>query len=189
MGEIRRWFWSWVFLLVAGCTTSHSHPNTTTLSLNPQLGNLSQSLISHRAPGANRQGKGVVSPFLTWPVKGPILSQFGDVRGDVRNKGIDIQAPAGSPIRAAGDGKVSFTNNEVKGFGRVIIVNHENGFQTVYTHNAENLVTLGQTVRKRETIGRVGATGRAETSYLHFEVRRNHRPVNPVLYLSMWDEM
>ena len=119
-----------------------------------------------------------------WPVEGQILSGFGDMTNDVSNKGIDIQAPEGTAIKAALEGKVSFASDQVKGYGNMIILDHSNGFQTVYAHNSVNLVTVGQQVAKGQAIGNVGSTGRASSAFLHFEIRHNHRPVNPLQYLT-----
>lgn len=177
MGRMKLGYWICPIVLLTGCTTT---PSTTKsnfpafFSLPAPSGRVS-SFTSARKAGL---------PLLSWPVSGQILSGFGDLKNDVTNKGIDIQAPAGTAIKAALDGKVSFVSDQVKGYGNMIIVDHSNGFQTVYAHNAENLVAVGQHVAKGQTIGKVGSTGRASSAFLHFEIRRNHRPVNPLQYLT-----
>ena len=102
---------------------------------------------------------------------------------------VEVREDGGTPgflpaIKAALEGKVSFVSDQVKGYGNMIILDHSNGFQTVYAHNAVNLVTVGQQVTEGQAIGKVGSTGRAPSAFLHFEIRRNHRPVNPLQFLT-----
>jgi len=118
-----------------------------------------------------------------WPVKGVVVSYFGSVDNMVKNKGINIQARDGSNIVASRSGVVTFATNHMKGYGKTIIIDHPDGFQTVYAHNKENLVTPDQRIKQGEVIARVGKTGRAEKPTLHFEIRRKHKPQNPFYYL------
>lgn len=96
--------------------------------------------------------------------------------------GIDIALPAGSPIRAAGDGRVVFSG-KMRGYGNVMILRHPDGVETVYAHNDRNERREGEIVRKGEVIGRVGCTGRSTGPHLHFEVRKSGIAVNPSRYL------
>lgn len=120
-----------------------------------------------------------------WPLKGLITSQFG-VRtlGGRRDyhTGLDIDGNSGASIRAAESGKVSF-NGYINGYGYTIIIDHRDGYSTVYAHNSANLVKVGQSVNKGDIIARVGATGNATGSHLHFEIREKGKPVNPLNYL------
>ncbi|MBI3615934.1 MAG: M23 family metallopeptidase [Candidatus Omnitrophica bacterium] len=120
---------------------------------------------------------------FVWPVKGKVISIFGMRQGTFLNKGIDIQAPTGTEVRAARPGLVSFIHEELPGFGKTIILDHEDGFATVYAYVGQILVRQGERVAQRQVIARVGKSGRAEVSALHFEVRRNQRPQNPFHYL------
>lgn len=136
-----------------------------------------------RVPGRGRDvlpSQGVGNVFL-WPVHGRISSRFGP-RGRGFHYGVDIIAPAGTVVRAADDGVVSYSG-WMSGYGRVVILTHASGLQTVYAHNAVNLVREGQRVRKGDPIARVGSTGNATCPHLHFEVRRNGRPVDPLEFL------
>lgn len=117
-----------------------------------------------------------------WPVKGEIVSPFG-IRDKIRHDGIDISAPAGTPIVAADDGEVVHSSNTIRGYGNMIIIKHQDGFYTIYAHNAENLVKVGDRVKKGDTIARVGNTGNASGYHLHFEIRNNRRPRNPLFFL------
>jgi murein DD-endopeptidase MepM/ murein hydrolase activator NlpD len=119
---------------------------------------------------------------FSWPVKGRVVSYFGSTKDSVKNKGIDIQAPLGSKVLAARSGKVSFVSDHLKGYGKTIIIDHLDGFETVYTYSRENLVRENQAVEKGDAIAVVGTSGRAEEPALHFEIRKKHKPQNPFYY-------
>jgi len=118
-----------------------------------------------------------------WPLKGRISSYFGVRRGR-HHDGIDIAAPLGTLIRAAEAGKVIYSNKKIKGYGNLILIRHRNRYITVYAHNQINLVAKGQMVRRGQVIALVGKTGRATGPHLHFEVRYQKRPRNPLFYLK-----
>ena len=119
-----------------------------------------------------------------WPAKGKILGYF-DEKGKEKNinKGINIGLSVGTPIVAVRAGKVSFVHERLKGLGKTVIVEHGDGYQTVYGHLSEVLVIPGEMVEQGKTIGRSGNTGRTMGPSLHFEIRRAHRPKNPLYYL------
>jgi murein DD-endopeptidase MepM/ murein hydrolase activator NlpD len=118
-----------------------------------------------------------------WPVLGRVIYAFGMRRGPTLNKGIDIQADPGTDVVASRDGVVSFIHENLPGFGKTIILDHGDGFATVYAYIDEILIHPGQTVSQRQVIGKVGTTGRAEVPALHFEIRRDQKPRNPFHYL------
>jgi len=118
-----------------------------------------------------------------WPVRGKITREFG-IRGTVKHDGIDISAPKGTPIRASDSGKVLYSGDEITGYGNIIILKHGRGFITIYAHNEINGVAEGMNVVRGQIIGRVGNTGRASAPHLHFEVRKNNRPIDPRLLLN-----
>jgi murein DD-endopeptidase MepM/ murein hydrolase activator NlpD len=102
------------------------------------------------------------------------------------HEGIDIPAPKGTPIRAAANGLIIASSSNLRGYsgyGRIIIIEHGKGIRTLYAHNNQNRVKSGSCIRSGEIIGEVGATGNATGNHLHFEVRKNGRPVNPLNYL------
>jgi len=130
-------------------------------------------------------GTVVSASGLIWPVPGKISSYYGMRRGRP-HEGIDIPAPRGTPIRAAANGLILASSGSLKGYsgyGRVIIIDHGKGIRTLYAHNSKNRVKSGSCIRAGEIIGEVGATGRATGNHLHFEVRKNGRPINPLNYL------
>ncbi|MGD1071446.1 MAG: M23 family metallopeptidase [Bryobacteraceae bacterium] len=123
-----------------------------------------------------------------WPVNGLLMDGFGH-RSDpfsgegAMHTGIDIAAPIGTPVKVTGDGIVVFANWD-GGYGRCVIVDHGNGYQTWYAHLSAMDVVEGDEVRQGETVGRVGATGRSTGAHLHYEVRIHSTPVNPYRFLS-----
>ena len=121
--------------------------------------------------------------MFSWPVAGKVISHFGDKKGMVANKGIDIEARDSSNVVAANKGTVSFVDENMKGLGKTIIIEHENGFSTVYAHNSKILVRVGEKVKRNQVIAKVGKTGRATKPYLHFQIRKGHEPQNPFYYL------
>lgn len=121
-------------------------------------------------------------PSLEWPVRtGRLTSGFG-IRHGVMHDGVDIAAPAGTPVHAAAAGKVIYAG-WLRGYGNVLIVQHRNHYVTVYAHNSANLVRDGQWVRRGQIIADVGRTGRTTGPNLHFEVRHNNVASNPLAYL------
>ncbi len=120
---------------------------------------------------------------FAWPLRGPVLSGFGPKPGGTRNDGINIGAPAGTAVRAAGPGTVVYAGSELKSFGNLILIRHLNGWVTAYAHNRKLLVKEGAHVKTGDTIAEVGASGSVATPQLHFETRRGRLPVNPLLHL------
>lgn len=134
---------------------------------------------SSEVPGAPQTIGPVDEPFL-WPVSGSINSGFGP-RGASFHDGIDIAAPAGTPIRAIEHGEVLYSD-QLRGYGKIIIIRHAGGLVSVYAHNEANLVREGQTVSRGEIIARVGSTGRVTGPHLHFEIRKNNLAEDPLRY-------
>jgi murein DD-endopeptidase MepM/ murein hydrolase activator NlpD len=119
-------------------------------------------------------------PF-SWPADGTLSSPFGP-RGNARHDGIDIAAPEGTPVRAAADGIVIYIG-VLRGYGKVVIVEHDASLSTVYAHIKSNSVVMGARVHRGAVIASVGQTGKTTGPNLHFEVRRNKVARNPLLYL------
>ncbi len=121
---------------------------------------------------------------FAWPVDGPVLSDFGPKGGGMHNDGINIGAARGASVRAAEAGTVVYAGNEMRGFGNLLLIQHEDGWVTAYAHNETLLVKRGDRVKKAQTIARVGSTGGVAAPQLHFEIRRGNRAVNPMDYLA-----
>lgn len=116
-----------------------------------------------------------------WPVQGALYSRFG-VRDGTQHDGIDISAPKGTPVVAADAGDVLFSG-EQRGYGNIVLVRHADGLITIYAHHDENLVRTGAQVARGQKVGLVGQTGRASGPHLHFEVRKDRVPRNPLFFL------
>ena len=124
---------------------------------------------------------------MVWPAEGEITSPFGwrvhPIFGTQRlHTGIDIGADYGDATRAA-DGGVVIHSDWMGGYGNAVIIDHGNGISTLYAHKSQLLVSEGQTVAKGQTVARVGSTGYSTGPHLHFEVRQNGSPVNPLNFL------
>ena len=117
-----------------------------------------------------------------WPVEGGIIESFG-TKGKRRNTGIDIAASHGAPVRATADGVVAYADDALASYGNLVLLRHGGSFMSAYAHNDKILVKRGELVRAGEIIARVGTSGRAESPRLHFELRKNLTPLNPMKYL------
>ncbi len=111
------------------------------------------------------------------PVNGRVLSEFG-IRNNMPHNGIDIEASIGEPIHAALDGKVVFVGVQ-RGYGNVVVLEHDDFVMTVYAHNDRNLVRLGDKVKGGQPIATVGQSGNATAPHLHFEYRKRGKAINP----------
>ena len=122
-----------------------------------------------------------------WPTQGIITGHFGKWRGGRRSghyhAGVDIAAPVGTQIVAPIDGTVEFVGRK-GGYGLTLIIDHGDGVATLYGHNSDILVEEGQKVKKGQSISKVGSTGRSSGPHLHYEVRMEGYPVNPLAWTA-----
>lgn len=124
-----------------------------------------------------------LAPLFGWPVDGQVSSKFGRRRMGW-HRGIDIKADLGMPVAASAPGKVVTSGYETR-YGRVIKIEHFNGFMTVYAHNDQNLVEAGDRVAVGQLIAAVGRTGRATAHHVHFEIRQAGLAYNPLYMLPL----
>ena len=103
--------------------------------------------------------------------------------GGQQNDGIDLSVPEGTSVKAADDGVVAYAGNELKGYGNLVLVRHQNGYITAYAHASELMVKRGDTVKRGQIIARSGQTGNVTAPQLHFEIRKGKVPVDPVQFL------
>jgi murein DD-endopeptidase MepM/ murein hydrolase activator NlpD len=134
-----------------------------------------QSASSYSPPASTSSG------VLAWPVNGPVTSPFG-MRWGRMHTGIDVGVPYGTPIHAAASGQVIYAG-WMDGYGNLVFVDHGHGLSTGYAHQSSIAVSNGQTVTQGQVIGYVGCTGHCFGPHLHFEVRVNGTPVDPLGYL------
>ena len=120
---------------------------------------------------------------LRWPLRGVLYARFGK-KGREPHDGIDLAAPLGTPVATAAEGTVFFAG-EQPGYGHIVIVDHGHGLVTLYAHNRDLRVKTGQKVREGQVVATVGDSGRTSGPHLHFEVRREGVPVDPLDYLEV----
>ena len=128
-----------------------------------------------RTPPADRDSEAI---DFVWPARGKVLQGFAEPN----NKGLDISGKPGDPVLAAGSGRVMYTGTGIRGYGKLIVIKHDNNFNSVYAHNREILVKEGQNVTRGQRIAELGDTD-ADAPKLHFEIRKSGKPVDPAKYL------
>jgi murein DD-endopeptidase MepM/ murein hydrolase activator NlpD len=120
---------------------------------------------------------------FTWPVDGAVISRYGPKKDGLHNDGINIRAPRGTPVRAAENGVVAYADNQLKGFGNLVLVRHQDRWMTAYAHLENSSVNVGDAIKQGQVIGTVGSSGNVDSPQLHFEIRRGTDALNPSLYL------
>ncbi|MBX2805871.1 MAG: peptidoglycan DD-metalloendopeptidase family protein [Hyphomicrobiales bacterium] len=118
------------------------------------------------------------------PVEGLIVARFGATGDKTMNDGVDFSVPKGTPVKAAENGVVAYTGDELPGFGKLVLVRHADGYVTAYAHNDELLVDRCDVVKRGQVISRAGATGKVTKPLLHFEIRKDAKPVDPEAYFA-----
>ncbi len=118
------------------------------------------------------------APGFVWPAKGKVLNGFAEPN----SKGVDIGGRPGDPVVAAAPGRVMYTGTGIRGYGKLIVIKHDEGYNSVYAHNQSILVKEGQQVARGERIAELGATD-SDRPKLHFEIRKSGKPVDPMKYL------
>jgi len=134
-------------------------------------------------PGTVRLATGKPPPLqgdgFLWPVNGKVIGKYGPIDQWRRRDGIDIAARRGAPVLAAEDGIVAYAGSGIRGYGQMILLRHDEGYITTYAHNASLLVEVGDIVRRGQVIARVGDSGDATQTMLHFELRKGREPIDP----------
>ncbi|MBQ0823125.1 peptidoglycan DD-metalloendopeptidase family protein [Microvirga sp. HBU67558] len=134
-----------------------------------------------KAPVAEPEQTASVSGDFRWPARGRVIAGFGANGG---NEGINIAVPEGTPVKAAEAGTVTYAGSEVKGYGNLVLIKHENGFVSAYAHNGSLNVKRGEQVKRGQVIATSGQTGNVTSPQLHFEIRKGAQPVDPMKHLG-----
>ncbi|MBN9291326.1 MAG: M23 family metallopeptidase, partial [Hyphomicrobium denitrificans] len=121
---------------------------------------------------------------LRWPTTGRVIAGFGGRPDGTHNDGINLAVPLGTEVHAAESGVVAYSGNELKGYGNLVLLRHDNGWVTAYAHNDELLVKRGDKVKRGQVISKAGKTGSVDQPQVHFELRQGSRPVDPTPYLE-----
>jgi len=133
------------------------------------------------APTQPRQS---TSDKLRWPVSGRIISGFGQRPDGTHNDGINMSVPLGTQVQAAESGTVAYAGSELKGYGNLILLRHDNGWVTAYAHNDQLMVKRGDKVQRGQVIAAAGRSGSVDQPQVHFELRQGSKPVDPVPFLE-----
>jgi murein DD-endopeptidase MepM/ murein hydrolase activator NlpD len=150
----------------------------------------SADLISLRSRFSNRL-RPVFDKPVSWPVAGRMMGGFGNRMNPFSDEGarefhpgVDISAPTGTPVKATAAGIVIEARYTTGGYGRLVVIDHGGGYQTYYAHLSRIAVQMGQQIRRGETVGAVGSSGRTTAPHLHYEVRTGGNPVNPYAFMK-----
>lgn len=135
------------------------------------------------APATNIETNPIGPGRFAWPLNGQLLQRFGPFGNGRVNNGIDIAAVPGTPVRATAAGVVSYAGTEIALFGGLILIDHGGGWTSAYAHLDQVSVTVGQSVRAGQVIATSGESGQVQQPQLHFELRRDRRPVDPMRHL------
>ncbi|MCU0819199.1 MAG: peptidoglycan DD-metalloendopeptidase family protein [Beijerinckiaceae bacterium] len=134
------------------------------------------------APQAEEQAEN--SANFRWPAQGRVIAGFGAKSASGNNDGINIAVPEGTPVRAAEGGTVIHADDALKGYGKLVLVRHPNGYVSVYAHNGEIKVKRGESVKRGQVIAASGSSGNVTSPQLHFQIRKGSQAVDPMKVLS-----
>jgi len=151
---------------------------TNTAAVRPPASAASPSNSSTPANNLANADSAEETVSFQWPTRGNVLAGFDEVK----NKGIDIAGKAGDPVLAAADGKVVYAGSGLRGYGNLVILKHNNTYLTAYAHNQSLLVKEDQAIKRGQKIAEMGNSD-ADQVKLHFEIRRQGKPVDPAKYL------
>lgn len=124
------------------------------------------------------------SSRFAWPVDGPVISTHGPKKDGLHNDGINIAARRGTPVLAAENGVVVYADSQLKGYGNLVLIRHEDQWMTAYAHLGSIMIRRGQEVRRGDKLGTVGSSGSVDRPQLHFEVRRGTDALDPMKHLA-----
>jgi len=139
--------------------------------------------VAAEAPVKASEATGAL-PTFRWPVRGKVITGYGAKTNGKSNDGINLAVPEGTPIKAAEDGVVAYSGNELKGYGNLVLVRHANGYVTAYAHASELLVKRGDSIKRGQVIAKSGQSGEVGSPQLHFEIRKGSTPVDPLQFLN-----
>lgn len=143
-----------------------------------------ESTIAARATESVKTAAKTNSGAFRWPAQGRVIKKFGDRMRSGANDGIDISVPVGTPVKASENGTVIYSGSELEEFGNLILLSHAGGWVTAYGNASSRMVKRGDKVKRGQVIAKSGKTGSATVPQLHFEIRKNSKPVNPLKHLS-----
>ncbi len=137
--------------------------------------------VPKAAPGS---GSAAETGKLRWPAQGKVIAGFGQRPDGTHNDGVNLAVPMGTEVHAAEGGVVAYAGNELKGYGNLILLRHDNGWVTAYAHSEELLVKRGDKFMRGQVIAKAGKTGQVDQPQVHFELRQGQRPVDPTPFME-----
>src|SRR3954468_416136 len=140
-------------------------------------------VVVEQAPVKPSEATGAL-PTFRWPGRGKVITTYGAKTNGKSNDGTNLALPEGTPVKAAEDGVVAYSGNELKGYGNLVLVRHSNGYVTAYAHASELLVKRGETIKRGQIIAKSGQSGEVGSPQLHFEIRKGSSPVDPLQFLN-----
>jgi murein DD-endopeptidase MepM/ murein hydrolase activator NlpD len=167
-----------------GVETKSAALATAPTSANASRDNVAKEVPAQAKKEEAAQPKAAAEAKLRWPVKGRIISGFGPQSDGTQNDGVNVAVPLGTEVLAAETGVVAYAGSEVRGYGNLVLVRHDNGWVTAYAHNDQLLVQRGDRVRRGQVLGKAGKTGSVDQPQLHFEVRQGPKPVDPLPHME-----
>lgn len=129
-------------------------------------------------------GSAALGTKLRWPAEGKIISGFGKRVDGTHNDGVNVAVPLGTDIHAAEAGTVAYAGDELKDYGKLVLVRHDNGWVTAYAHAEDILVKRGDAVKRGQVIAKAGKSGQVDQPQLHFELRQGQKPIDPTPYME-----
>jgi murein DD-endopeptidase MepM/ murein hydrolase activator NlpD len=146
--------------------------------------NVEEKPVVTEAPAVKPSEATGALPTFRWPVRGKVITTYGAKTNGKANDGINLAVPEGTPVKAAEDGVVAYSGNELKGYGNLVLVRHSNGYVTAYAHASELMVKRGDTIKRGQIIAKSGQSGEVGSPQLHFEIRKGSSPVDPLQFLN-----
>ena len=146
--------------------------------------NVEEKTVVAEAPAVKPSEATGALPTFRWPVRGKVITTYGAKTNGKSNDGINLAVPEGTPVKAAEDGVVAYSGNELKGYGNLVLVRHSNGYVTAYAHASELMVKRGDTIKRGQIIAKSGQSGEVGSPQLHFEIRKGSSPVDPLQFLN-----
>ena len=165
-------------------TGSIPTPTVKPTRVKPVLPVDNQTVASIAPSKPTNSSQAASSTCFRWPAEGRVISKFGQRSATGVNDGIDISMPVGTPVKASQSGTVIYAGSELEDFGNLILVSHAGGWVSAYAHSSANLVRRGEKVKRGQVIAKSGRSGNAKVPKLHFELRKNSNPVNPMDHLA-----
>jgi murein DD-endopeptidase MepM/ murein hydrolase activator NlpD len=140
--------------------------------------------LTDRSSDATAPASELASGRFRWPARGRVIASFGKRPDGTHNDGVNIAVPQGTDVHAAENGRVAYAGNELKGYGNLVLIRHDNGWVSAYAHADQVLVKRDDVVKRGQVIAKAGKTGTVDQPQLHFELRQGAKPIDPLPHME-----